>query len=587
MVAVHLQGWPVPGRLIALALAQLTPAVYCTVVAIFVPTAAPRAAESFVASALLVGLALVTVAVVPRDGVVGLYVVLALTAVIFAYLTGIRATGQNQIVFGLFLIMLCVWMASFIEPVAAAVLIAFASAAYLIALIVDRLIDTPVPAGAVIAAVVFTSATILHSRAVAARYERLVDNNADVILYSTGGRMTWVSSAVEPQFGWTPQEFIAHGLDLPHPDDSALVEQMRDRIGEGLQATGTYRLRCKDGRYRWVEARLSPLPVPEGRPDVIGTVRDVEDRVAAEQALAESTLRYRRISQRLQRSESAATRRFQDMSHELRTPLTVIRGPLERRLRQSDELPDGLRADLEAAVRASRRLEALVNQVLDEGSRAASDRAARSGVDVARVTADSVALLRGEAEAAGLTLQFDVADGFPASLPLDSEAWISIVLNLLSNAVKYTETGGVDVGLAYVNDSVVLAVADSGCGIAEDQIESVFDRFHVVPNHSARGHARSGLGLAVAALAAKRLGGRIEVRSAVDQGSVFTVTIPTGSPAPGAALRGPDEFDDAELVSAEAAIGEELSALMVEEGLPADEALAALRARLPDSTQQP
>jgi signal transduction histidine kinase len=99
-----------------------------------------------------------------------------------------------------------------------------------------------------------------------------------------------------------------------------------------------------------------------------------------------------------------------------------------------------------------------------------------------------------------------------------------VVLNLLSNAVKFTDAGGVTVRLEVVGEWVDLSVADTGAGIAADDLDRVFREFEQAD--SAVGKGGTGLGLAISRRLAELLGGTLRAESTLGQGSVFTLRLP-------------------------------------------------------------
>ena len=115
-----------------------------------------------------------------------------------------------------------------------------------------------------------------------------------------------------------------------------------------------------------------------------------------------------------------------------------------------------------------------------------------------------------------------------APVYVDREMWEKIVLNLLSNAFKFTFEGDIAVILRPVGQAVELAVRDTGIGIPPEEIHRVFERFHRVEDARGRTQEGTGIGLALVRELVELHGGSVGVASAVDQGSTFTVSIPTG-----------------------------------------------------------
>ncbi|MDE8702479.1 DUF3365 domain-containing protein [Adlercreutzia equolifaciens] len=217
------------------------------------------------------------------------------------------------------------------------------------------------------------------------------------------------------------------------------------------------------------------------------------------------------------------------LSHELRTPLTSILAFVdlwetsgEQHSRESRECFDKIKTQ-------SQVLLEMVNNVLDmvrvESGVLEIARDPVDMVDLASTVVDGIAPL---AQKKGVDVQFAVA----SEVPLVRSDWSQlekILGNLLSNAVKFTDAGGrVDfrTGFEPETATLVLTVADTGIGIAEDRLEGIFDRFVQADASISRKYRGSGLGLSLVKKTAEALGGTVSVESRVGEGSVFSVRIP-------------------------------------------------------------
>lgn len=579
-------GGRVPERMTLLAVVQALLVLCCGLSAGGVVGATQYPARQ----AILAGLFAVAVVLSLTWSAHGLSLVLqldlAMTSVLIAAATLLQPTSEGQLVLGLFVLVVAMWSASFLPWRQAVAQFALAAALYAVALLAGPTTGTPAYGLAILVSAALAGLVVMRGRAAGSRYSGLVSKAVDVVLLSTDGRWTWASAGIEEELGWTPQEFLELEDPIWHPDDEATVSDVRRRVEAGEPVTATYRLRHKDGRYRWVEARVSPTGGSEGQAGTVWLLREVTEHMQAERALARSSFRNRRVLQGLRRKDEAKTQQFHDLSHELRAPLTVIRGPLERHLERGDDLPEDLRTDLAAAVRAGRRLEGIVDGVLDIAqSDGEPSKPAPVPADAATVTSECVRLLRPAAEAAGLTLSLETDAHFPEGLQIDSDAWSTIVLNLLSNAVKYTSDGGVRVRLTAEADHVVLQVTDTGRGIEEQEVSRIFDRLYTAGLRPPRDDARSGLGLALTAEAVDAAGGHIDVTSEVGVGTTIVVTVPAPPSGPvetkaaDAAGTDGDVPADVEPPTPEERMGDALGELMAEEELSVDEAMAVLKAR--------
>ena len=241
----------------------------------------------------------------------------------------------------------------------------------------------------------------------------------------------------------------------------------------------------------------------------------------------------RRRAEALAELDRSKTVFFSNVSHEFRTPLTLMLGPLEEL--QARFAPEGLTpaaAEYEQLTLVHRnglRLLKLVNTLLDF-SRIEAGRmeAAYEATDLAVYTTELASVFGSATDKAGLKLIVS-CPAMPELVYVDRKMWEKIVLNLLSNAFKHTFQGEIEVALRWCEKWVELAVRDTGIGIAEDQLEHVFERFHRVQNVRSRSHEGSGIGLALVQELARLHGGGVSVTSEPGVGSIFTVTILTGT----------------------------------------------------------
>ena len=235
-----------------------------------------------------------------------------------------------------------------------------------------------------------------------------------------------------------------------------------------------------------------------------------------------------RRAEELAELDRAKTTFFSNISHEFRTPLTLIMGPvqdLRARLLDADVT---VRDDLDLVRRNGLRLGKLVNALLDFSRIEAGRAGATSSPPTWRRSPPTWAASSGP-RSSGPACTFEV-DCPPLGEPayVDREMWEKVVLNLLSNALKYTVAGSVRMSLAAVDGHAVLRVADTGIGIAAQDMPHLFERFHRGSTPQARSNEGSGIGLALAKELVGLHGGSITADSQPGTGSTFTVLIPLG-----------------------------------------------------------
>ena len=137
-------------------------------------------------------------------------------------------------------------------------------------------------------------------------------------------------------------------------------------------------------------------------------------------------------------------------------------------------------------------------------------------------------VFRGNAQAK--SLDFDV-DESADIVRTDRKLLAKALRSLVANAIRYTEEGQVSIRCLRVSDGVRVTVADTGIGIAEKNLELIFDQFRQVDGSYSREHEGTGLGLAISQKLAQLIDGEINVRSTLGHGSVFTLRLRTMVPA--------------------------------------------------------
>jgi signal transduction histidine kinase len=283
-------------------------------------------------------------------------------------------------------------------------------------------------------------------------------------------------------------------------------------------------------------ALLRPLGRMRATAQAIGDAHDFTRRMPVEgnprnprDELARLSMSFNQMLSELERSHVNlqntldVQRRFvADASHELRTPITAIRTNVEFLTRVPDARPEDREGALKDVLAEMRRMESLVGDLLalarlEAASKPAPRRAFRLDHLVSDIHRDAVRHAR---------------DGVDVRLGALPETWVlgdrddlrRGIWNLTDNALKYTRSGWVELSLALNDGRAEVRVADSGMGIAEADLERVFDRFWRAPG--VRGTAGSGLGLAITKWVAELHGGTVKVSSELGEGTVFAIELP-------------------------------------------------------------
>jgi len=268
----------------------------------------------------------------------------------------------------------------------------------------------------------------------------------------------------------------------------------------------------------------------------LATERQAELRRALK-ALDETTYRLERVNTALAQSRNRAedARRLkqqfaQTISHELRTPLNLIVGFTDL-MTQSPEyygtpLPPTYQRDLAIVARNARHLQGLVNDVLDLARiEAAEMTIVPEETDPALLVREAVATAESLIRARGLALVIEIEADLP-KLWVDPTRIRQVLFNLLNNAARFTERGQVAINVSRADQEVVFAVADTGIGIATEDLGRIFEEFQQADGTRRRRHGGAGLGLAISRHFVQLHGGRIWGESEVGRGSTFYFALP-------------------------------------------------------------
>jgi len=246
---------------------------------------------------------------------------------------------------------------------------------------------------------------------------------------------------------------------------------------------------------------------------------DTEQRQAAQQL--------QMLNDKLEGASKAKSDFLASMSHELRTPMNAIIGFTRLVMRRSkDVLPPRQYENLEKILISADHLLALINDVLDlskiEAGRMEllpTEYAARDIVETVRASLRPLAMEKGLAFVAGAQADMPVAFG-------DRQRITQCLLNLAGNALKFTRRGRVEIWVECQEETLVYRVSDTGTGIPQDQLESIFAEFRQADPTITHEFGGTGLGLSITKKFVEMHGGRIWVESEVGQGSTFFFAIP-------------------------------------------------------------
>ncbi len=347
----------------------------------------------------------------------------------------------------------------------------------------------------------------------------LYDANQRLVLCNRRYREIYGLTEEQARPGTTLREIMECSLKIGNYDDAeagrtALDERLRMAHSRDRQV---FHQKLAGGRI--VEVIHQPLP--DG--GSVATFTDVSSQVRGEAELLAA-------KQQAEIASRAKSEFLANMSHELRTPLNAIIGFSEILRHElmgplGDPQYRGYAADIHDS---GIHLLSVINDILDLSKiEAGKLDLMEEKVDVPRVIAASLRIVKERAEAAGLDIFAELADDLPR-LRADARALKQIILNLLSNAIKFTPAGGRISVRAMVDDDGYfnLSVVDNGIGIAPQEIPKAMSPFGQVDSSLARAHEGTGLGLPLVKSLAEMHDGELAIESEIGAGTEVTIHFP-------------------------------------------------------------
>ncbi len=310
-------------------------------------------------------------------------------------------------------------------------------------------------------------------------------------------------------------------LPLPCPIASLQCDELRAIIADALQASSGAVIVSKELQLGKSTYMVNASPVLEPNGEMVGAVALFRDITP------------------LKKLEAAKSMFVGMVAHELKGPVAAIEGYLNVVLSGlAGEDPDRSRKMMRRAVARAQTLRSLVSELLSLTAIETGDFAIkRLPLDLRGTVVQAVELCKQEAEEKGIILSVHHKNGNVREPVLaDQEAMLSVFRNLIDNAIKFTPDGGhVDVIIQRSEMFTKVLVRDDGIGMTPDEAEHAFDEFFRAKNRYTAHVDGTGLGLSLAKRIVEMHHGRITVRTAPEQGTTFTVSLPTATFAGGAA----------------------------------------------------
>lgn len=342
------------------------------------------------------------------------------------------------------------------------------------------------------------------------------------------GKRLYVSSAVCEMSGYGSGEIsedIGTSLDLLHPNDRETVLSIVQGSISSLEPFYMdFRIRHSCGEWMWVSMKGKVTEVDEkGIPHrLTGTMADITPRIKAEEALL-----YAKAA--ANESNRMKSEMVKNVTHELRTPLTAVIGFSDLLLNGNDTgLSESQKEYVGHIFKSGQNLLGIVNRMIDFANveRGSLDCLEGQPVDIREIISEVINLLSPNALKKSIKVSF-ILDPELDEVVADREKLKEILYNLVENAIKFTEDNGrIKVEVTGTYTAVRFSVSDTGIGIAEEKLDSIFEPFIQIDGSISRRYSGTGLGLALVKKLVEMHGGSICVESEIGKGSNFIFEIP-------------------------------------------------------------
>ncbi len=354
----------------------------------------------------------------------------------------------------------------------------------------------------------------------------LIEASLDpLVTISIEGKITDMNEATANITGMTREELTGTDFFDYFTEPQKAREVYQEVFAKGSVADSPLTLRHKDGKL--TDVLFNGSVYKDDRGNVLGVVivaRDVTDQKRIARELTEA----KELAEKL---AGAKDQFLASMSHEIRTPLNGIIGFTKILLR--NDTTEIQRHQLDAIKTSSDILLVLINDILD----LAKIEAGKMNIETTELKLSELINsvlgsfeLRFQEKELKINKQYD--DGIPKILIGDPVRINQILLNLLSNSVKFTDHGGqisISVNLLTQDKektNVEITISDTGIGISPEKLEIIFQPFMQSSNDTARKYGGTGLGLSIVNQLVDLMGGTISVKSQLNKGSAFTISLP-------------------------------------------------------------
>lgn len=356
-----------------------------------------------------------------------------------------------------------------------------------------------------------------------------------IFVANPAGEITYFNEKWEQYTGYSfEQSKKWNWSPVHHPEDlDRVISAWSESLTSGKPYQVEYRLKGRDGLYRWFLGRALPIKDHDGTIiKWIGTNTDIHDQKVLSQKL-ESALDQVQYSQRLAETANEAKSAFlANMSHEIRTPLGAIMGFVglmkNPALRKED-----LAKYISITQRNSEQLLKIIDDILDLSKVEAGKLAIEKiHLNLEELLTDFNSSMELRAHENGINFKISAKNQLPITIISDPTRIKQVLMNIVGNAIKFTHKGTVELIVGFEDSTLEFTVKDSGVGIKPEQAKTLFQPFSQADASTSRKYGGTGLGLILTQRLCETMGGKFILKqSEVGVGSTFVATVKINLPA--------------------------------------------------------
>lgn len=376
------------------------------------------------------------------------------------------------------------------------------------------------------------------------KFRNLVETSSDIIWETNiEGVYTYISPQVENILGFKQEELIGKSpFDIMPPEDAKRISIISDNIVKskqpfnGLETPAIH----KNGNLFTFETNGVPIFDNNRIIGYRGINRNITKRKQAEKILAQKNdeieaqnEEYKQLNEELncakekaEESDRLKSAFLANMSHEIRTPMNGIIGFSQLLLKKN--LPEDKKQKFVEIINTNGyQLLGIINDIIDISKiELGIVTPYISSINLNSILEDIETIIKPSANAKNIILTLSKTTGVSANdIYTDDIKLRQILTNLLTNAVKFTNNGKIEFGYEIKTEKIEFYVKDDGCGIPEDKINLIFERFRQLDNQPDDSRTGTGLGLAITKAFVGLLGGKIWLKSEINKGTTFYFTI--------------------------------------------------------------